>query len=506
MGTLSKEVIEGLSDAFLKKGYDHPSSTPDFHREIWEMCCSDYKFVAIAAPRGFAKSTAVTHAYTLANIVFRERSFILIVADTETQATFFLADIKKELTENEDLMKTFGVKGIDSRYGGKDSLTDFIVVFEDGHQARVIAKGSGQSMRGVKWDGKRPDLIICDDLENEELVMNKDRRDNFRRWVSGTLLPARSKHGIIRVVGTILHTDSQLSRWMPRLNAKDRPAYVDDLREIAHPSAIWHSARYRAHDRACTVSLWPSYKPIEWLMDERREKLEQGLSDVWAQEMLNVPYDETTAPFRRSYFTAIEEFERDTNYNYYIGTDFAATEKQKSDYSAFVVAGVNQKGEVHVVHVIQQRMESPEIIDTWMALAKRYNPEAFFVEKGQIWASIKPMIINKMLSDSGEFSIIQEFPSITDKRSRSSTIRARMAVGAVKFDKERDWYQSFEEECLGFPRVAHDDQVDALSILGLGLNKFVEAPTDEEQQEEEYEDELRNSGMYEEGRNAITGY
>ncbi len=500
MSQLNREVIEGLSEAFLKKGYDTPSETPDFHREVWEMCCSEYKFVAIAAPRGFAKSTAVTHAYTIANVVFRERSFILIVADTETQSTFFLNDIKKELTENEDLMATFGIRGL-----AKDSLTDFIVEFKDGHQARIIAKGAGQSLRGVKWNNKRPDLIIGDDLENDEMVMNAERRDKFRRWVSGTLLPARAKHGIVRVVGTILHTDSQLNRWMPKAT-KDKPIYQDPLREIANPKSIWHSARYRAHDKQRTISLWPSYKPIEWLMEEREEKLSQGLSDVWAQEMLNVPYDETTAPFKRSYFVAIEDHEHDENLSYYIATDFATSEKQKSDYTVFIVAGITPAGKVHIVHAIRARMESPEILETWMALAAEYDPQGFFVEKGQIWNTLKPLVVNKMLQDDGTFSIVHELASILDKRARSATIRARMAVGAVKFDKNKDWYPDFEEECLGFPRMPHDDQPDALALLGLGLNKFSEALTDEEKADEEYEESLRDSDSHEQGRNQHTGY
>ena len=104
-------MIEGVVNAFLKKSFDDPSDIPDFHREMWSWCCSNYKFVAIAAPRGFAKSTAITHSYTIANIVFRLRSFVLIVADTETQASFFLEDIKKELSTNEDLMKMFGIRG-----------------------------------------------------------------------------------------------------------------------------------------------------------------------------------------------------------------------------------------------------------------------------------------------------------------------------------------------------------------------------------------------------------
>lgn len=496
---LSSQIVEGLVNAFLKKSFDQPAPIPDFHREMWEMCCSPYKFVAIAAPRGFAKSTAITHAYVLANIVFRERSFVLIVADTEGQATFFVEDLKKALIENEDLMKAFGIKKL-----AKDSSTDFIIEFDDGHQARVIAKGSGQKLRGAKWDHKRPDLIVCDDLENEELVKNKDRREDFRNWFSGALIPSLSKNGIIRVVGTILHTDSMLNNKMPKLNRKNRPCYKDDLREFSHPHDIWHSARYRAHDKTLSVSLWPENKSVEWLRQERQSFIEDGKSDQWAQEMLNVPFDESTAPFRRADFMAMLDGEEQQSFNYYISTDFATTEKQKSDYSAFVVAGMNSVGQLYVLKVIQQRMESPEILETIFALTHRYKNATVFVEKGQIWSTLKPLVVNEMYKSENFFSI-EELPSITDKRSRSASIRARMRVGAVKFDKQAEWYPNFEEECLRFPQ-GHDDQVDALSLLGLALLKYVEAPTPEEEQEEAREEEMESSGIFFNGRNEVTGY
>src|SRR5690242_8866720 len=91
------EVIEGFVRAILLKNFDNPSEIPDCHREWWKMCCSDHKFVAIAAPRGHAKSTAITLSYTLANVLFRQRRFILLVSDTEAQSTFFLNSLKREI-------------------------------------------------------------------------------------------------------------------------------------------------------------------------------------------------------------------------------------------------------------------------------------------------------------------------------------------------------------------------------------------------------------------------
>lgn len=495
---ITAEIVEGVVNAFLKKSFDAPADTPEFHREMWGMCCSDRKYVAIAAPRGFAKSTAITHAYVITNIIFRERSFILILADTEAQAALFLDDIKKEFQVNEDLLKSFEIKGV-----VKDSVTDVIIEFLDGTQARIMAKGSGQSLRGVKWRNKRPDLIVCDDLENEELVMNKDRRKNFSRWFSGTVILALAKSGIIRVVGTILHTESQLNRLMPRKGRRDKPIYEDDLKEIANPNQVWMSARYRAHDKAMTKSLWPEYKPIEWLKEARQSFIDAGDSDLWAQEMLNVPFDESTAPFKRRDFGDMVREDYKQTMHFYISCDFATSEKQKTDYTAFLVAAIDSQGILYIIHVIQQRMEPPEIVETLFELVKHYDPQCVFVEKGAIWNMLKPAITHEM--QNREFFNVEEMASTLDKRNRTTTIRTRMRAGVVKFDKSKDWWPDFEEECLRFPQ-GHDDQVDALSLLGLALNKFVEAPTPEEEQEDQYEEEYRESGLNMEGRVESTGY
>ncbi len=49
---VTKEVIKGLVGSVLVKNFDGSLKTPWFHEEMWEMCCSPNKFVAMAAPRG----------------------------------------------------------------------------------------------------------------------------------------------------------------------------------------------------------------------------------------------------------------------------------------------------------------------------------------------------------------------------------------------------------------------------------------------------------------------
>ena len=160
---LTADVIAGLVGSVLGNRFDGRSATPEFHKECWELCTSSDKFVAIAAPRGHAKSTAVTLGYGLSTLLFRERKFMLLVSDTESQASLFLGTFKQELQDNDELIDLFRIKRNENGLVKfvKDSETDIIVECEDGHKFRIIAKGAEQKLRGLIWNGSRPDIIMC---------------------------------------------------------------------------------------------------------------------------------------------------------------------------------------------------------------------------------------------------------------------------------------------------------------------------------------------------------
>lgn len=462
------------------------------------MCTSPHPFVAIAAPRNHAKSTAITHSYTLANIAMRQRDFILIVSDTEQQASYFLNDLKKEFTDNEDLIKIFGVQGL-----SKDAETDMIIDFDSGYQARVIAKGSEQKLRGIKWNNKRPNLIICDDLENDEIVMNDERRKKFRNWFSGALLPCRSVNGIVRYVGTILHMDAMLQRLMPR--EQDKRVIRTPLYNKSPVGSSWMSAIYWAHDSNFKHILWPERWPREKLEAERQHYISQGQGDKYAQEYLNRPLDEANAYFRKTDMPSMHDKDYKSRKVYYVGVDLAFTLAQSADYTVFVVGGVDDDGITNIVEIIHERMDSVEAVETMLALNKKYQPQYFFFEKGAMTNSVLPHL-HKAMEENNNYFSYELLPRIVDKVQFAQTIRSRMRIGRVRFDKKENWFLDFEQECLRFPRDAHDDQVDALAMLGRGVEKFMEAPTDKEVDNENYMEAMRESDLYEAGRSEVTGY
>lgn len=503
---VNADVIQGFVGALLAKRFDASVPSPPCHREWWELCTSSDRYVAIAAPRNHAKSTAITLSYTLAVTLFRERKFVLIVSDTESQAVNFLGLIKQELSENQDLIKLFGLKLDESGkvFFPKDSESDLIGEFNDGTKFRIIAKGSEQKLRGLLWNGLRPDLIVCDDMENDEIVMNQDRRKKFKRWFYGALLPCRSQNGVVRYVGTILHMDSMLENLMPV--PSDKQTVHEDLRLYSTRRTLWRSVKYRAHSDDFSKILWPERWPEAELRRERDGRVAEGLGDVYSQEFLNIPIDESTAYFKKVDFMEMRKEDREKNLNYYVTVDLAIGDKQSSDFSVFLIAGVDEDRRIQIKNIIRERLDAREIVETLISLNNAYHPLAIGIEEGQISKAIGPYLYETMIQRNS-FPLIAHLKHMgKDKLARSRSIQARMRAKSIKFDKEADWYQTFEDECMRFPRDKHDDQVDAFSYLGIMLDKLIEAPTREELIEDEYAAEYELSGLSEAGRNGTTGY
>ena len=497
---ISADIVAGFSASILQKNYDNAVETPDCHTEWWEICCSDYPQVAIAAPRRHAKSTAITLAYVLACVLFRNRDYVLIVSDTITQATQFLGDIKRELADNEHIRQLFKIQEF-----VKDTEDDCIVKCLDGHEFRISAKGSEQKMRGLKWKNKRPNLIVCDDMENDEIVMNKDRRDKFKRWFYAALLPSLSAQGIIRVVGTILHEDSLLNNLMP--SEWDKYTKTSALKVWNEsPHAAWKSFKYDSHTDDFSKLLWPQMYTADWFISKQREYFLQGIADSYSQEYRNRPIDESVAYFKRGDFIAETSEEKKMRLNYYIAADLAISKDESADYSVFVVAGVDENKILHVRNVIRERLDGREIVDTIFALQETYQPELFGIEEMQVSKAIGPFLREEMVRRAVYPNILALKHGGKDKIARARSIQARLRVHTVKFDKAADWYPILEDEMAKFPRGAKDDQVDALAYIGLMLDSLQEAPTRREIDDESFYDEFAKSGLAEEGRNSYTGY
>jgi predicted phage terminase large subunit-like protein len=187
--------------------------------------------------------------------------------------------------------------------------------------------------------------------------------------------------------------------------------------------------------------------------------------------------------------------------------DPAISTESRSDYTVFLVAAVDEDRGLHIRNVIRERLDGKEIIDTLLQLQKVYDPEAIGIEEMMISKSLGPFLRESMIKYNIWPNIVKMKTMGKDKVQRARSIQGRMRAKTIKFDKQADWYPALEDELLKFPRGVKDDQADAFAWLGLLLDEIVEAPTKQEEIEEEYQDELRQSAdAGSSGRSSWSGY
>ena len=460
---IDPDVVYGFTGSMLAPRFDNPVATPAVHLEFWELCGRADRRVAIAAPRDHAKSTAVTHAWALACALFMKKRNIMILSDTQDQAKQHLATIRAELADNDEVIKEFNIRGFLA-----DSSEELVVSMGDGgYTFRFFAKGAGQSLRGSKWITLRPDLVICDDMENDEAVDNEDRRKKLKRWMQASLLPMLAKHGHIRMVGTILHWDSYLET---RLNSEK-----------------WTSRRYEAHDDNFENLLWPEQYTPEYFRDKYDLAVEDGLEDVYYQEYRNIPIDPSKALIRAADLIEVTPEELMEPGFYYAAGDLAISKEQKADYTAFVVVKITNSGKVILVDIVRDRFDSVEIIDKIFEIQHDYQPEVFAIEQEKITQSIGPFLEIEM-NKRDIYPNILKIPSVKDLVKRSWGIRARIRSGKFRYDPRMYYWDTAKSELIQFPRSTHDDITSALALIGKILDKQADAPTEDELEEERFAD------------------
>jgi hypothetical protein len=486
---LTAELVEAFAGTFLSPMYDNAQPTPEFHRSCWRLYCSTAELASVVAPREHAKSTALTHDYGLAVALFREENYIIIVSATEELAIGHLEDIAKELRDNEDLIREFKIKGL-----VVDSKTDIIVACEDGYEFRFRAKGSGQKMRGMKWHGKRPGLILCDDLEEDEQVESYDRRVKFGRWFLRALLPCRRRGGKVRVHGTILHEDALLARLQ-------RPSHLS-----------WQTLFFKAHAGFDDFSdiLWEEQWPESRLRARRQTYIDDGDAPGYSQEYLNDPFDNSDAYLRKDDFLPLRwkpTEQEPPPMRIAVGCDFAVSKADKANRTSFTVGGEDTSNSLNIIDQYVGRFGTNEWTDLLFDIQAKWSPEVFFVEDGVIWKSVAPFIYKEM-NQRGVWINFMPILPVKDKAVRGRDLQKRHRAGGVRFDKDALWYVPYEAELLRFTGVSdalQDDQFDSTAILAKGVNAWPDVEEedfpDEEEQEMIRQDPRRTSG-----RNAMTGY
>ncbi|NNV54537.1 hypothetical protein [Limnovirga soli] len=160
-----------------------PILNADFHNDFAYKVKRDKNFFGVAEwPREHAKSVHCTIILPLWLYINGELDGLILTSKSQDAAIRLLSDIQAELQYNQRLIEDFGEMYNEGSWELGNFVTNQNVFF--------IALGRGQSPRGIRYKGKRPNMGISDDIDDDEIVNNQSRVIKVVEWLLGAFYGA----------------------------------------------------------------------------------------------------------------------------------------------------------------------------------------------------------------------------------------------------------------------------------------------------------------------------
>jgi predicted phage terminase large subunit-like protein len=448
--------------------------------------------LAIAAPRGHAKSTIVSMAYLLWVVCYERDSYILLVSDTADQAATLLNSVKHELESNPRLRQDFpkachvpplAVKA--TRWRRNEIVT--------GNGIKITALGVDSKARGRRHHESRPTLIVLDDLENEAGVRSPDQRKQLEEWLAGAVLNAGTGTTNIVVVGTILHYDSLLAKLTdPRKKPGWTGSVYRAIESFASNADLWErfegiyngletdenarhgrdAARgfFTAHKDAMLAGsavLWPEREDYSALIEMR---IRDGRASFSA-EKLNAPLSPEDATFREEDFQYWDDqYDGELELLNALGDNaqfFGACDpslgkagRSRDDTAIITLVRDGKSGVLYVLDADIRKRKPDQIIDAVIEYGKRRCYQSFGVEVVQFQEFLATELSRRSRIVSREVPV-KPIKHTTDKLGRIQRLQPLVTSGGIRFSRKQTM---LVEQLMQHPYAAHDDGPDALEM------------------------------------------
>jgi predicted phage terminase large subunit-like protein len=148
----------------------------------------------------------------------------------------------------------------------------------------------------------------------------------------------------------------------------------------------------------------------------------------------------------------------------YGASDYAVT-SNGGDWTAHAVIGVDPDNRLWLLDIWRGQTASDLWVESFCDMVRQWRPIGWAEEQGQIRAALGPLLDRRMRERSA-FVARRPFPTRGDKAVRAQSIRGRMALDGLHYLASAPWRAEFEAELMNFPAGKHDDQVDALGLIG----------------------------------------
>ena len=417
-----KEVCENSLEKFVDTYLGHLSykKRPKFHTEIINTISDlDINRSLFIAPRGFAKSTLCSRFFPLWLAVYGKKKDIFLISATVALAKENLRTIRNELEGNEKLVEDFGELH-------SDKWTEEHLVLSNG----VIIRGKGQ---GFQIRGFRPDMIICDDLEDDSVIYSKEQRDKLENWFFRTLLPTLKPDQNLIYIGTKLHQFALISKLQQKSEFKSNL-----YRALVDGKSIWED-------------MWPTLE-----LQKRRKDFGEY---AFQAEYQNNPLSLTEQPIKPHFLEGVKaEGEKVLRC---MSLDPGISEKESADYRAIQIMDKTEDGRFKEVLTITGRWGIDEQIEKVLDYYERYKPDRVLLEEVAFQKVLRGLIIEKSRKRGIYIPITRaELGVGENKRPKDKMTRLLQVIHLFEQKLVQVDNEETKQELLSFPFGDYDDRVD----------------------------------------------
>lgn len=450
-GKFRQEITTNSIFWFFYCYFSHYVECPiaPFHKDMFKIIEDiNIPIALIEAFRDSAKSSIVSMASPLWQIMGKNKiKFILLISQTQFKAQKMLQNIKHELEDNKLLKKDLGPFQEETNEWNINSL------YLPKYDAKITALSVGQSVRGLRHKQFRPQIVICDDIEDLASVKTQEGRDKTYSWLTGEVLPVGDKGTRFFFLGNALHNDSACKRLQKHI-------------ESGAMNGVYR--RYPFMDEQGRP-LWPGKFPDQTAINAEKNKFPDQIA--WLRENMLQIIDEDYQIIQRGWIQYYDTLPPNDSENYRYaatGVDPAISQKETADYTAMVSAkiyGYGKKRKILILpNPLNKRLAPSEIPAEAKIISLGLGggvPTRIFVED----VAFQGILVDLLKQENLPVESMK--PYGRDKKSRLMAIAFLIESGQILFP--RTGAEKLIEQIIGYGVEKHDDLLDALTTLILKI-------------------------------------
>lgn len=423
-----------------------------FHRELCDFVQYGTNRQLILVPRGHLKTSIITIAYAVWRIINDPNIRIYIGNEKIENASSFLSQIEKIFEYNERLKNLYG-DYVGSIWSANKMIVKKRTIHHKEPTVQVGAVGSSAVSQHY-------DLMILDDLVSRANTASKE-------LIETTIIYYQDCYDLIEPRGKFIILGT---RWC-----------VDDLygwlieHEAAHYELFWRQA-IRDGDFERGELLFPQKFTREILKERLAMK---GSSDFSAQ-YLNDPYPAEAAIFKERYFNwfdwdngniRVKDFNKEFNYrlselNIFTAIDPALSQKQDADFSVIATIGVDKDDNWYLLEMKREHYTPTELADEIFLTYVKWKPRKVAIEIYGFQQVIKRYIEDKQIMLNYRLPLEElKYDTKHSKEYRIQGLIPRMERKKLYFNNQMENLEYLLNELKRFPKIKHDDCLDAMASL-----------------------------------------